>query len=226
MQIESSDDITELAKALPAAQHAIARVTRDGTNPHFNNRYATLTEIAEAVLPALNEAGISVLQPVTTSPGAVEVTTILMHVSGQWLRATHTVPVSRNDAQGVGSALTYARRQALQSLLTVAPAGEDDDAEGAVGGQRPPLPPAGPLPPTAPQTRPDRAERVARLERTLRDVATWADLGRAWDLAKGLRAELAAEEPKTAKRLDALYDRRKAELTAPDDTTRTPAAEQ
>jgi hypothetical protein len=206
--IECSIDIGELAKALPAAQHAIAKVTRDATNPHFNNRYATLTEIAEAVLPAMNEAGISVLQPATSSPGAVEVTTILLHASGQWLRATHMVPVSKNDAQGVGSALTYARRQALQSLLTVAPAGEDDDAEAAVGGQRPPLPQAEPK-------RPDRGERVARLERTLRDVTLWADLARAWDLAKGLRAELAAEDEKTAKRIDALYDRRKTELTAP-----------
>jgi hypothetical protein len=208
VDIETSPDIGELAKALPAAQAAIARVQKDATNPHFNNRYASLTEIAEAVLPALNEHGISVLQPVTSAAGAVQVTTILMHSSGQWLRATHLVPVSRNDAQGIGSALTYARRQALQAILTVAPAGEDDDAEGAVGVQRPPLQQAEPQ-------RPDRGERVRRLETTLRDIKLWTDLARAWELAAGLRAELKAEDPKTAKRIDDLYERRKGELTAP-----------
>jgi ERF superfamily len=206
--IEFSEAIAELAKALPAAQHAIAKVTRDATNPHFNSKYATLTEIAEAVLPALNEAGFSVLQPVTTSPGAVEVTTILLHASGQWLRATHLIPVTKNDAQGVGSALTYARRQALQSLLTVAPAGEDDDAEAAVGGQRPPLPQSEPK-------RPDRSQRVKRLEQTLGEVTTKTDLDRAWKLAAGLRAELAAEDVSTASRLDRMYERLAAKLGEP-----------
>jgi hypothetical protein len=204
--IETSAEIDELAKALPGAQHAIAKVARDASNPHFNSRYASLTEIAEAVLPALNGAGISVLQPATASAGMVEVTTILLHTSGQWLRATHQIPVSRNDAQGVGSALTYARRQALQSLLTVAPAGEDDDGEGAVGPARPPLQQAEPKPPTI-------QDRTQRLEITLRDVKTLNDLNRAWDLAKGLRAQLKAETPKEAERLDALFERLKLELT-------------
>jgi hypothetical protein len=205
--IEMSPEIGELAKALPAAQAAITKVGKDAANPHFQSRYASLTEIADAILPAMNGAGITVLQPVSADVDGVQVTTVLLHSSGQWLRSTHVVPVSRRDAQGVGSALTYARRQALQALLTVAPQGEDDDAEGAVGrgAGRPPLPPP-------PPQQSDRAARVTRLERTVGEVKTLRDLTKAWDLAKALRAELAAEEPATAARLDDLHERRHAEL--------------
>jgi hypothetical protein len=206
--IETSPEIGELAKALPKAQAAIAKITKDTANTHFNSRYASLTEIAEAILPAMNANGFSVIQGVTAAPNAgVQVTTRLLHASAQWMEATHFVPVSRQDAQGVGSALTYARRQALQAFFTVAPAGEDDDGEGSVGRGpgRPPLNPAGP-PSAPPKTQ--RPARVARLEKTLADVKTIADLTRAWDLAKALRAELAAEEPETAKRLDALHKAR------------------
>jgi len=208
LTIETSADISELAKALPEAQAAIAKITRDAANPHFGSRYASLTEIADAVLPAMNSHGFSVLQGVTAAGAGVTVTTRLLHTSAQWLQSTHLVPVSRQDAQGVGSALTYARRQALQALLTVAPQGEDDDGEGAVGrgAGRPPLPPA------KPPERPQRAERVARLEKTIGDVKVLRDLARAWDLAKELRGELAAEDPAEAARLDAVHEARHVEL--------------
>jgi hypothetical protein len=208
--IEMSPEIGELAKALPKAQKAIAKVSRDATNPHFTSKYASFTEVADAVVPAMNDHGISVLQPVTSGTGAVQVTTMLLHESAQWLRFTHVVPVARGDAQGIGSALTYAKRQALQSLFTVAPQGEDDDGEGAVGRGpgRPPLPPAAPPP------KPARAERMGRLEKTISDVKTLRDIDRAWDLAKDLRAELAEHEPAEAARLDSLYAGRRASMVA------------
>jgi hypothetical protein len=206
--IETSAEIVELAKALPMAQAAIAKVVKDATNPHFQNKYASLSEIAEAVLPAMNGNGFAVLQPVATDDANVRVTTILLHQSGQWLRSTHTIPVAQKNAQGYGSALTYARRQALQSLLTVTPQGEDDDGEGAVGrgaNAKPPLPPKEPDKPTL-------AKRVAHLERTLTDVKILRDLTRAWDLAQALRAELQASDPQEAARLDALHTKRHTEL--------------
>jgi hypothetical protein len=208
--IETSADIDALAKALPAAQQGFAKVAKDAANPHFNSRYASLAEIAEAVTPALNKAGFTVLQPVTVSEdgAAVRVTTVLLHESGQWLRATHSVPISKRDAQGVGSALTYARRQALQALLTVAPAGEDDDGEGAVGrGQGRP-----PLPPTPPPAKPPLVERAERLELRLREVRTSRDIDRTWALAGDLREELKAADPDRAARAEALYESRRTEL--------------
>jgi len=207
IEIETSPEIGELAKALPKAQAAIARISKDAANPHFSSKYASLTEIADAALPAMNGAGITVLQPVTAGAGAVHVTTILLHESGQWLRSTHIVPVSKNDAQGVGSALTYARRQALQALLTMAPQGEDDDGEGAVGrgAGRPPLPPPEPQ-------RPSLDDRAAHLEKTLTDVKLIRDLDRAWKLAANLIAELRNDRPEIAARVEALHERRHAEL--------------
>jgi hypothetical protein len=209
--VETSPDFVELAKALPKAQAAITKVTKDAANPHFNAKYASLSELADAILPAMNGAGITVLQPVATDDVSVRVTTMLLHESGQWLRSTHTIPVSKRDAQGYGSALTYARRQALQSLLTVAPQGEDDDGEGAVGrggggGAKPPL-----QPPKEPE-RPTLAKRVAHLEKTMNDVTTLRDLTRAWDLSKDLRAELAKADPTEAARIDGLHEKRHAEL--------------
>jgi hypothetical protein len=206
--LEMSQDIGELAKALPGAQGAIAKITRDAANPHFNSRYASLTEIADAVLAAMNNAGFTVLQPARfAGANVVDVETWLLHASAQWLRATHSVPVSRVDAQGVGSALTYARRQALQSFFVVAPQGEDDDGEGAVGRGpgRPPLPPEEPK-------RPSREVRVERLETTLGQVKTIRDLDRAWALGGDLRSECATEAPELAARLDDLYQRRRVEM--------------
>jgi ERF superfamily len=205
--IEMSDDITALASALPDAQHEFERVGKDAANPHFNSRYASLAEIAAAVLPALNKAGITVLQPVTVSEDAVQVTTILLHKSGQWLRATHTVPVTKKDAQGVGSALTYARRQALQAVLTVAPAGEDDDAEAAVG--RPSRPPLQ----QTPANKPTLQDRIARLERTLASVESVTDCDRAWALAADLRKELeTVSGAGELARLTQAYDSRRVKL--------------
>jgi hypothetical protein len=209
--IETSDDITALAKALPKAQAAITAVGLDKVNDHFSNRYASLSEIAAAILPAMNGAGITVLQPISAAGDAVTVTTMLIHETGQWLRSTHVVPVSRRDAQGVGSAVTYARRQALAALLTVAPAGEDDDGEGAVGRGRAAKPPLGGDTPKEP-AKASLAARTARLEGTLRDVKTLRDLTKAWDLAKGLRDELHKETPADAARMDALHDERHAQL--------------
>lgn len=205
--IETSDDISALAKALPKAQAAITKVSKDAANPHFNSKYVSLTQIAEAVIPALNANGISVLQPVMASNGSVQVMTVLLHETGQWLRATHSVPVSRNDAQGVGSALTYARRQGLQALLTVAPAGEDDDGEGAVGrgSAKPPLPPKEP-------ERPGLPDRVKRLEGIMANVKTVKDLTKAWTLSNDLRAELEKENPAELARLEAARDAKQAEL--------------
>jgi ERF superfamily protein len=205
--IETSPEIGELAKALPKAQAAITKITKDATNTHFSNKYATLTEITDAIRPAMNDHGFSVFQFLSAGAGAVQVTTRLQHESAQFIQATHTVPVSKGDAQGFGSAATYARRQALQAFFAVAPEGEDDDGEGSVGrgAGRPPLPPKEP-------DRPSLLDRAARLEKTLGEVKLIRDLDRAWKLAADLIAELRDKEPATAARVEALHDERHAAL--------------
>jgi hypothetical protein len=129
---------------------------KNATNPHFGKTYADYESIRKLVDPGLKAAGIVVLQPVrierpeprigaqTVSDGAttseylhddpqVVVTTRLWHAeSGQWLEEDLAMPVDRMNAQGVGSARTYAMRYALASLLAIA-TGEDDDGNAAVG---------------------------------------------------------------------------------------------
>jgi hypothetical protein len=205
--IETSAEIGEIAKALPKAQAAFEAVALDADNPHFGSRYASLDAVLSATRGALNAEGISFLQMPSSGPGAVQVTTRLQHTSGEFIQSTHTVPVSRNDAQGIGSALTYAKRQAAQAILGVSAKGEDDDGEGAVGrgSGRPPLPPSEP-------DRPSLKARTDRLEKTLTEVKTVRDEDRAWALAKDLRAELLEKDPDAAARLDALHEKRHAEL--------------
>lgn len=128
--IQHSDDITELSKALHAAQGAMSGVVRDSKNPHFKNTYASLEAVIDTARPALQAHGLAFLQaPGGLVDGAIEITTMLTHVSGQWMRSTLHVPLSKRDPQGVGSALTYGQRYSLMAMLGLPPV--DDDGEAA-----------------------------------------------------------------------------------------------
>jgi hypothetical protein len=127
--METSSDLNEIAKALPKAQAAMGEVFKKANNPAFKSKYADLSAVVEAVLPALNEHGISLLQPTAYDGHAVKVGTMLLHESGQWVRCTLTIPLAKKDAHGIGSACTYGRRYGLQAMSGVAP--EDDDGNAA-----------------------------------------------------------------------------------------------
>jgi hypothetical protein len=130
--MNTSPTIGAIAKALAAAQREIGVAHKDATNPHFRSRYADLQAIDEACRPILSKHGIAISQAAGYLEGLASITTRLMHADGEWIEATLHVPVSKHDAQGVGSALTYARRFGLSALAAV-PAGIDDDGEAAVG---------------------------------------------------------------------------------------------
>jgi hypothetical protein len=103
--IEHSPDITKLAEALNLAQSEMRAVPKDSSNPHFKNRYASLEAVIDTTKPVLTKHGLAFTQaPGALIDGAVEITTMLMHKSGQWLRSTLHMPVAKRDAQGVGSA--------------------------------------------------------------------------------------------------------------------------
>lgn len=130
--IEHSASITELCKALHGAQGEMTGVVKDARNPHFKNRYATLESVLDATRPALQANGLSISQaPGRLVENAVEITTMLMHSSGEWMRSTLHMPVVKRDPQGVGSAITYGLRYALMAVLGVPPT-DDDDAEKAM----------------------------------------------------------------------------------------------
>jgi hypothetical protein len=128
--MQTSDNIADLAAALAKAQGAIDTAKKDATNPHFKSKYADLASVWDACRKALSDNGLSVVQtPGECGGNQVEMTTMLLHASGQWISDRLTIPLAKVDAQGYGSAITYARRYALSAMVGVAP--DDDDGNAA-----------------------------------------------------------------------------------------------
>lgn len=120
----------QIAAALVRAQKAFGPALKSSTNPHFRNKYADLSACVEAVIDALNENGVMLMQPTHECESGVLVETLFIHESGETLSAGKLhVPASKQDAQGYGSSLTYARRYSLMAACGIAP--EDDDGEAA-----------------------------------------------------------------------------------------------
>ena len=120
-----------LATALVKAQKAFGPALKTSTNPHFKSRYADLAACVEAVIDALNNNGIALIQKNYDCTNGVMIETMFVHESGEMLECgiLH-VPANKQDAQGYGSALTYARRYSLMAACGIAP--EDDDGNTAV----------------------------------------------------------------------------------------------
>jgi hypothetical protein len=115
-----------IATALVKAQKAFGPALKTATNPHFRSRYADLSACVEAVVDALNENGIYLLQKNYDCDNGVMVETVFVHESGEMLECgiVH-FPAVKHDPQGYASALTYARRYSLMAACGIAP--EDDD---------------------------------------------------------------------------------------------------
>jgi hypothetical protein len=120
----------QIAAALVKAQKDFGPALKTNSNPHFRSKYAGLDACVEAVIDALNKHGIALTQHTHNVGGGVEVGTVLVHESGETMSFGRLfVPCSKNDPQGYGSALTYARRYSLTTALGIAP--EDDDGNAA-----------------------------------------------------------------------------------------------
>jgi hypothetical protein len=127
---ETSPTIASLAKALSAAQGEVEGAVKGKANPAFRSKYADLAAVWDACREALTKHGLAVIQsPGPCADGRMEMTTMLAHASGEWMRGTLTIPLGKADAHGYGSAVTYSRRFALAAFVGVAP--EDDDGNAA-----------------------------------------------------------------------------------------------
>jgi hypothetical protein len=132
LTMNRSDNIADLAAALAKAQSQIEGARKGNVNPAFRSKYADLGAVWDAIREPLTSNGLAVLQQLGTDENRVSCTTMLLHASGQWIEfAPFTVPVTKQDAQGYGSAATYARRYSLMAAVGIAPI--DDDGEAAVG---------------------------------------------------------------------------------------------
>lgn len=115
-----------MAKAFPEIEGA----SKDKNNPHFKSKYADLSAVVEAIKPALTRHGLFFVQQTHEQEGGVCVETVVCHSSGESMPLGKLfVPASKQDAQGYGSALTYARRYSLMTAFGVCP--EDDDGNAA-----------------------------------------------------------------------------------------------
>jgi hypothetical protein len=131
---QASNSVQTVGKAIAAAfvkaQTAFGPALKTADNGHFKSKYADLAACVEAVIDALNENGIALIQRNLPCESGVTVETVFVHVSGETLTSGPLhVPASKQDPQGYGSALTYARRYSLMSACGIAP--EDDDGNAA-----------------------------------------------------------------------------------------------
>ena len=126
----NTNDMKQIAAALVKAQREFGPALKTATNPHFKNRYADLSACVEAVVDALNNNGIALSQKNHLDETGITIETVFIHESGEFISSglLH-VPAAKQDPQGYGSALTYARRYSLMSACGIAP--EDDDGNAA-----------------------------------------------------------------------------------------------
>ena len=122
--------MNNIAKAFVAAKREFAPALKTSTNPHFRSKYADLSGCLEAVNDALLNHGIALYQETSEDDTGVTVETVFLHESGESLRGGKLhVPAGKQDPQGYGSALTYARRYSVMAACGIA--AEDDDGNAA-----------------------------------------------------------------------------------------------
>lgn len=134
LKISHSSEIKDLVASLAKAQGVMKPAVFNRINPHFKNRYADFTSCMDACRLPLSENGIAPIQYCETVDGKLNLVTMLAHTSGQWMKSEFPLIPSKMDSQGIGSAMTYAKRYSLCGMVGIVADEEgDDDGEAAVG---------------------------------------------------------------------------------------------
>ena len=217
--MNKSEAINELAAALAKAQAKIEGAIKDRTNPAFRSQYADLGAVWDAIRGPLTENGLSIAQFPRAVQNGVEVETLLMHASGQFVSDVFWVPCAKADAHGYMAAATYARRGALSAIAGVAPVDDDgNEASGAAVGSAPtsrataraapsravmPLPPPSPSPPAVAKVPP---HKPGNLDTDTRTSASAAFVDQSIGAMKALPSQEAVRAwwDSRAKQIDAL----------------------
>ena len=128
--MKMSDTISELATALSKAQGMIDDASKASANPFFKSKYADLAAVRAVIREPLAVCDLAIVQAPRVVDGGAEVETLIMHKSGEFLSETLFMPAGKADPHGYASAITYARRIGIMSLLCLA--SYDDDGNTAV----------------------------------------------------------------------------------------------
>lgn len=189
-----------IATALAKAQANMGKALKANKNDHFRSKYADLGNVMDACLPALNEVGIALIQPTGTDERGNFVETILIHgESGEQLSCRVPLILGKNDMQGFGSAVTYARRYGLMAMAGIAPEDDDGNATAASAPKGKPAP--------KPQENPNEA--IERAVEYLGEASGLEDLKERWGrIPKPVQAakEVIAAKDKAKERLTEIND--------------------
>lgn len=191
--MKQSAEIAKLAGALVKVQAELKSISKDSTNPHFRNKYASLDTITEAVRPVLAKHGLSLIQgtsPVSDAEGRVTALTIestLLHESGEWISTGVTMPVgtvatkdkagnvtgAEPTAQTAGGAITYGRRYGVAALLALTTDEDDDGGQASSRAEAPQkaAPAAKPAPAVTKKKAGDRTIATPNGDRRLGDLS-------------------------------------------------------
>ena len=181
--MNSSESITKISAALLKSQSEFKPVAKAATNPHFRSKYATLDDILGMAVPVLNANGLSIMQTVDGD----SLGTMILHESGEWIDGGKVrLHIDKDNMQGLGSALTYARRYTLGALLGIATE-DDDDGNGA--STQPPLRNASPA---ATQTRPAAPSVSVNIDSG--DPSGWEDYELRFSEHKGMTLKQVADK--------------------------------
>ena len=125
--MKTSEELGDLATAMAIAQGELSDAEKSSDNPFFKSKYADLAEVLGQIRPIFSKHGLSLVQfPGQEHEGHVQVTTRLMHKSGQWMEGTLSMPVQgKNIAQDSGSVITYMRRYAAAAVAGIAQVDSD-----------------------------------------------------------------------------------------------------
>lgn len=157
--MNKSESIGELAKALAAFQAEVKQPLKDKTNPFFKSTYVDLTGVVEAIINTAPKHGLSFIQYPINQDNKVGVVTVLMHASGEFIE---TEPVfakpGKDDAQAVGSVITYLKRYSLSAVFGITSDEDDDGNRGTYGNSNPNQPK--PSYNNAPSTKPNHSQTL------------------------------------------------------------------
>lgn len=131
--MKTSENINEISKAMSLAQGEMKPASKSTVNPFFKSTYASLSQVMDSIREPFAKNNLCIFQDVQSTDHGISVSTRVCHASGQWIEfGPMEVPLTKKDAQGVGSATSYGKRYSLSAAVGVVSDVEDDDGEGAM----------------------------------------------------------------------------------------------